>query len=122
LRQLSLLLLVIFVVDATITVWKRGDRRQALWVGGSIVFFAVAGTIQVILTLWGILHTPITASLFFMAIVGAMGYELSLDMLRAAQLSDDLRDSQHRMALAVDAASLGLWVWEVSKDEVWMTD
>jgi PAS domain S-box-containing protein len=120
--QLSLLLLVIFVVDATITVWKRGDRRQALWVGGSIVFFTVAGTIQVILTLWGILHTPITASLFFMAIVGAMGYELSLDMLRAAQLSDDLRDSQQRMALAVDAASLGLWVWEVSKDEVWMTD
>ncbi len=120
--QLSLLLLVIFVVDATITVWKRGDRRQALWVGGSIVFFTVAGTIQVILTLWGILHTPITASLFFMAIVGAMGYELSLDMLRAAQLSDDLRDSQQRMALAVDATSLGLWVWQVSKDEVWMTD
>jgi two-component system, LuxR family, sensor kinase FixL len=120
--QLSLLLLVIFVVDATITVWKRGDRRQALWVGGSIAFFTVAGTIQVILTLWGILHTPITTSLFFMAIVGAMGYELSLDMLRAAQLSDDLRDSQQRMALAVDAASLGLWVWEVSKDEVWMTD
>jgi two-component system, LuxR family, sensor kinase FixL len=120
--QLSLLLLVIFVVDATITVWKRGDRRQALWVGGSIAFFTVAGTIQVILTLWGILHTPITTSLFFMAIVGAMGYELSLDMLRAAQLSDDLRDSQQRMALAVDAANLGLWVWEVSKDEVWMTD
>ncbi len=120
--QLSLLLLVIFVVDATITVWKRGDRRQALWVGGSIVFFTVAGTIQVILTLWGILHTPITTSLFFMAIVGAMGYELSLDMLRAAQLSDDLRDSQQRMALAVDATSLGLWVWQVSKDEVWMTD
>jgi two-component system, LuxR family, sensor kinase FixL len=120
--QLSLLLLVIFVVDATITVWKRGDRRQALWVGSSIAFFTVAGTIQVILTLWGILHTPITASVFFMAIVGAMGYELSLDLLRAAQLSDDLRDSQQRMALAVDAASLGLWVWEVSKDEVWMTD
>src|SRR5260221_3206629 len=120
--QLSLLLLVIFDVDATITVWKRGYRRQALWVGGSIAFFTVAGTIQVILTLWGILHTPITASLFFMAIVGAMGYELSLDMLRAAQLSDDLRDSQQRMALAVDATSLGLWVWQVSKDEVWMTD
>src|SRR5262245_5007641 len=28
--QFSLLLLAIFVVDATITVWRRGDRRQAL--------------------------------------------------------------------------------------------
>jgi two-component system sensor kinase FixL len=30
--QLSLLLLVIFIADATISVWQRGDRRQALWV------------------------------------------------------------------------------------------
>src|SRR5215469_11332603 len=35
--QFSLLLLVIFVVDATITVWRRGDRRRALVVGGSVV-------------------------------------------------------------------------------------
>src|SRR5882757_5410266 len=72
--QFSLLLLVIFVADAAITVWQRGDRRQALSVGGSIVFFVVAGTGQVILTLWGIIHVPITASLFFMAIVAAMSY------------------------------------------------
>ncbi len=32
--QLSLLLLVIFTVDATITVWRRGDRRQAVLTGG----------------------------------------------------------------------------------------
>ena len=35
--------------------------------GGSIVFFVVAGTVQLILTLWGIIHAPITVSLFFMA-------------------------------------------------------
>src|SRR5205085_1221747 len=33
--QVSLLLLIIFVADATITAWRRGDRRQALLVGGS---------------------------------------------------------------------------------------
>src|SRR5258708_23144883 len=53
--QSSLVLLVIFFVDATITVWKRGDPRQALCVGCSIVFFTLACPIQVILTLWGIL-------------------------------------------------------------------
>ena len=84
--QLGLLLLVVFVADASIAVWRRGDRRQALLVGGSIVLFVVAATGQVILTLWGIIHAPITVSLFFMGIVAAMGYELSQDVLRAARL------------------------------------
>jgi two-component system, LuxR family, sensor kinase FixL len=119
---LSLLFLVIFVADAAITVWQRGDRRQALSVGGSIVFFVVAGTGQVILTLWGIIHAPITASLFFMVLVAAMGYELSQDVFRAARLSDDLRESQQRMALATHAANLGMWLWDVRRDEIWMTD
>ena len=81
--QLSLLLFVIFVADAAITVWQRGDRRQAMLVGGSIVFLAIAGTVQVILELWGIVHAPITTSLFYMGIVSAMGYELSQDVLLA---------------------------------------
>ena len=38
---LSLLLLAIFAVDASLAAWRRGDRRQALAVGGSIAFFAV---------------------------------------------------------------------------------
>src|SRR5580704_6440463 len=65
---------------------------------------------------------PLTASLFFMAIVAAMGYELSQDVLRASRLSDDLRDSEERMNLAAEAANLGMWVWDVARDEIWMTD
>jgi PAS domain S-box-containing protein len=91
-------------------------------VGGSIIFFVLAATVQAILIFWGIVHTPITASLFFMAIVAAMGYELSRDVLRAAGLSDDLRESEERMSLAAEAANLGMWVWDVARDEVWMTD
>jgi hypothetical protein len=52
---------------------------------------------------------PLTASLFFMAIVAAMGYELSQDVLRASRLSDDLRDSEERMNLEAEAANLGMW-------------
>ena len=120
--HLSLLLLMIFVADAAITVWQRGDRRQAVVLGGSIIFFVVAGTGQVILTFWGIIHAPITASLFFIGIVAAMGYELSQDVFRASRLSEDLRDSEERMSLAADAANLGMWVWDVARDEIWMTD
>src|SRR5882724_12645562 len=53
--QLSLLLLVIFVTDATITVWQRGDRRQALMVGGSIVLFVLAATAEAVVITWGII-------------------------------------------------------------------
>jgi PAS domain S-box-containing protein len=120
--QLGLLLLVIFVADASIVVWQRGDRRQALSVGGSIVLFVAAATVQLILTLWGIIHAPITVSLFFLGIVAAMGYELSRDVLRAARLSDDLRESQERMALATHAVNLGIWVRDLVRNEVWATD
>src|SRR5438034_8552106 len=44
--QFSLLLLVIFVIDAAMTVWRRGERRQALVVGGGIVLFVVMATAQ----------------------------------------------------------------------------
>ena len=120
--QLGLVLLVIFVADAALTVWRRGDRRQALLVGGSMVFFVVAGTAQVILTLWGIIYEPIMASLFYMGIVAAMAYELSQDVLRAARLSDELRESHQRMALATHAANVGIWVRDLVRNEVWATD
>jgi PAS domain-containing protein len=43
-------------------------------------------------------------------------------VLRASRLSDDLRESEERMHLAAEAANLGMWLWDVVKDEVWMTD
>src|SRR5204863_6794036 len=85
--QLSLVLLVIFVADATITVWRRGDRRQALMVGGSILLFAMAGTVQGITITWGLISMPLTASLFYQGLVVVMACELSFDMLRAAGLA-----------------------------------
>jgi len=113
--QLSLLLLVIFVADAAVTVWQRGDRRQAVVLGGSIVFFVVAGSGQAILTLWGIIHTPITASLFFLAIVVAMGYELSqdgvsMDVTLQKQVQDALRESEARFRTMADTAPVMIWM------------
>jgi formate hydrogenlyase transcriptional activator len=33
-----------------------------------------------------------------------------------------LRDSQERLSLATAAAGLGVWMWDVSRDEVWATE
>ena len=42
----SSLLLLVFLIDASITVWRRGERRKALFVGGSLIFciLVAAGT------------------------------------------------------------------------------
>jgi PAS domain S-box-containing protein len=120
--QLSMLLLIIFVADAAIAVWQRGDRRQARMVGGSIVFFVIAAAGQAILIFWGMIHMPVTASVFYIGIVGAMGYELSLDVLRAARLSHDLLESQQRLALATQAANLGIWIRDLVRNEIWATE
>ena len=120
--QLSLLLLVLFVADASLAAWRRGDRRQALVVGGSIAFFAVGVTLEAVLVLGGIVHAPLTATLLYLGLIAAMGYQLSDDVLRAARLSDDLREREQQMALAADAADLGLWIWTTPQDTVWATE
>jgi PAS domain S-box-containing protein len=120
--QLSLLLFVIFVADASIAAWRRGDRREALVVGGSLAVIAVGSTLEAVLVMWGVVHAPLTVSFLFQGLVAVMGYQLSDDVLRAAGLLDDLREREQQMALAADAAGLGLWIWTTPQDTVWATE
>jgi PAS domain S-box-containing protein len=41
---------------------------------------------------------------------------------RLKRTEGSLRDSEGRMSLAAEAANLGMWVWDVVRDEVWMTE
>jgi two-component system, LuxR family, sensor kinase FixL len=108
--QLSLLLLLVFVADAAVTVWRRGDRRPAVVIGGSIVFFLLAGTVQTMLVFWQIVDWPVTPSLFFMPIVLAMGYETSRDVFHAAQMFDELRESETRFRSLANTAPVLIWM------------
>ena len=74
------------------------------------------------LVLWRFVDLPLAASFFFLGIVAAMGYDMGRETLRAAQLSDDLRTSRQRLDLATHAAKLGLWAWDIARDEIWVTD
>ena len=128
LSSLSLVLLLIFFVDATITVWRRGDRRHALIVGGSMIFGAILAW-HVPLVIWGIIEVPFFLCFAYSGIVAAMGCELSHDMAQAAHVARqlqaseaDLRETQKRMELAASAAELGMWMWDIVRDEIWITD
>src|SRR5437773_8130061 len=120
LSHVGLLLLLIFSVDATISVWRRGDRRRALLVGGSMIFGAILAW-HVPLVIWGVIEVPFFLGFTYTAIVAAMGYELSSGMARGAGLARELELSDRRLNLAADSADLGLWEWDLSKDEIWVT-
>jgi two-component system, LuxR family, sensor kinase FixL len=122
LGQLSLFWLVIFVADAAIAVWRRGERRMAAVVGGSLVFFVATGTGQAALIFWGYIQWPLTSGLFFLGIIAAMGYELGGEASRAAKQADDLRALARQMDLAANAANLGFWFWDYARNEIQATD
>ena len=121
LSSVSLLLLLVFFVDATITVWRRGNRRRALCVGGSMIFGAILA-FHVPLVIWGIIEVPFFLCFAYSGIVAAMGYELSNDMARTVQLARALEASDKRLNLAADSADLGLWEWDIVRNEIWITD
>src|SRR5262245_33492521 len=88
LSQLSSLLILAFVLDATLALWRRGGRenhRRATLIGGSIALFIVLAAGLSGLVNAQVVRLPYLVSLPFMGVIVAMGFELSYDVLRSAQ-------------------------------------
>ena len=129
LAQLNLVMLIIFLADAAVTAWRRGDRHRAWAVGGSIVFYVLVSSGQSLLAFWGIVRIPYVGTVFFMGLVAAMGYELSGETVRASRLDHQLQESEaqlheieERMRLAVEGAEFGIWIRDLVRNEFWATD
>ncbi len=123
------LMLLVFVVDASATLWRRGNRRRAMLVGGGIGGMLLAAVILARLVDAGVLQIPYVITFVYMGIVLVSGYPLSADVVRTAQLARqlqaseaDLRETEQRMELAANAAGLVVWTWDISRDEVWLSD
>jgi len=104
--QIGNVLLVAFVIDASVALWRRGGpdaRRRAIVVGGSLVvcIAAVAGFAALITT--GLVHAPTIVMPGVFIVVLAMGYELSWDLIAAAHLASQLRISEQRFRAVVEA-------------------
>ena len=126
--QVSAVMIIVLIADASVTVWRRGDRRKALF-GASVEFFLVLGLGQAMLLFWLNIQLPIVYSLPSLGMLAVMGYELSLDVLRASQLAGELqtsetelRESTSRMTLAAEATNLGIWVRNLKLSEIWAND
>lgn len=114
-----------YVVDASVRLWRTGSResrQRAGFVGGTLVFFIVFAVVNGGLVVGGVLRMPLLTSIPFLGLLLVMGCELSRDVLRAAQLADDLRDGEERMTLAAEAANLGIWSRDLTRNEVWASE
>jgi two-component system sensor kinase FixL len=127
--QSSIVLVLAFVADASLTAWRRGRRREALTVGGSLEFVLLAALGSSSLVFWAHLRLPIVDSLLYACLIAVIGYELSHDVLRASQLLQELqtseaglRESEARISLAVEAGDFGIWMRDLARDEVWASD
>jgi two-component system sensor kinase FixL len=120
----SSVLLVAYVLDAAVALWRRraaDDRRRAATIGGSIFFFLLAASINAQLVIWGGAQMPFLFAPAFLVPLFAMAFELSRDLVRAPRLARELVESQQRLELAAVAANLGVWEWDGRTRRVWST-
>jgi two-component system, LuxR family, sensor kinase FixL len=120
-EYLSALALVVFVVDASVRLWKRGGRRRALVVGGNVTLFILSASVCSLLVETRIVDTPYLFSWAYLAILVAMASELNIDVLASARIARKLRESERRMELACAAGNLGMWAWDLVHDTIWAT-
>lgn len=127
--QLSLLLLLLFIVDAMIALWRRDEAQRALVFGGCMVFVIVPPALMATLVVHGSLQWPPIVSWFFFPLVVAMSYEMSRDVVRSEWLAaklqatgGELRLSEQRLKLATEGARLAVWEWDIDRDEIWFTE
>jgi PAS domain S-box-containing protein len=120
--------ILIYCIDAAFTLWRRGGRADAVWVGGSAVLFMGGRLLDTVLVMWGLVNIPLTASPFFMGIVLVMGYRLSLTAVRSESLFEQLQqerelayNTQSVLDVATAAANVGVWVRIADGGEMWVS-
>ena len=120
--QLSVLLLTVFFVDASVTAWRQGRRAAALVVGGILTLLMLSGGVLAVALFWGKFQAPYVLSLFCLGIVAVMAYALSTDLLRAKQLVGDLSVKEQEAALAAEAADFGTFSRDMTRNVIDASD
>lgn len=118
---LSAAAMLVFVVDASVKSWRRGERRRAIVVGGGVTLFLLLAGVHTALVDTGLVRTPYVISWAYLCVLLAMGHELNADIFAAAQVASQLQDSETRIELASGAANLGIWAWNIVDGTFWAT-
>ena len=94
--NIATLLILVYVIDASIKAWRQNDKQSAVVVGVGIVIFLLLGLVHSILVDSGLLESPYMVSFAYLAMVMAMSYDLVSDAVRVPQLTLEIQANEKR--------------------------
>ena len=106
-------------------IWTAFRFTQRETATGIFILSAIA--------VWGTLHgfgpfvsemeiESLLALQWWTAVLSITAMALSAGMSERRRAEEALRESEARINLAANAANLGLWVWNLRDDELWVTE
>jgi signal transduction histidine kinase len=110
LAVVSVLLMVIFVLDATIEAWRKGageTRRRARTVGLAFIVPMIGNLALNQLVASGVLHIPIVATFWFLGTLTVVTYEFGRELTRNSRARLQLAELRHEWAQVERVNSLG---------------
>src|SRR6266436_7806370 len=112
-------------ISGPIVIWMAFRFTQRETATGIFILSAVA--------IWGTMHgfgpfvgetenQSLLALQSWTAVLTITAMALSAGMAERGRAEKALRESEARMSLAADAANLGLWLWNIRDDKLWVTE
>src|SRR6266480_702751 len=113
------------LISGPIVIWMAFRFTQRETATGIFILSAIA--------IWGTLHgfgpfvgeaqnQSLLALQSWTAVLTISAMALSAGMAERGRAEEALRESEARMSLAANAANLGLWLWNIRDDELWVTE
>lgn len=106
LANLASVLFVIYNIDATIRLSKKGEKQKAFVVGGSIIFFILLAGITAPLMDFGIIQSASIISMAYTAILLAMSIQLTSDVMDTYHLSKQVVSKEARWSKLLNDVKL----------------
>src|SRR6266513_740398 len=112
-------------ISGPIVIWTAFRFSQRETATGIFILSAIA--------IWGTLHgfgpfvgetenQSLLALQSWTAVLTITAMALSAGMAERGRAEKALRESEARMSLAANAANLGLWLWNIRDDKLWVTE
>src|SRR5207247_1618861 len=112
-------------ISGPIVIWMAFRFTQRETATGIFILSAVA--------IWGTMHgfgpfvgetenQSLLALQSWTAVLTITAMALSAGMAERGRAEKALRESEARMSLAANAANLGLWLWNIRDDKLWVTE
>ena len=106
LANLASILFIIYNIDATIALIRKGNKQRAYTVGLSIVFFMLVAGILAPLMDFGIVNSPSIISLPFSAILFAMSIQITSEVMQSNILSKEVISKEARWSKLLNEVKL----------------